>query len=382
MTDEHSYRLDLLILARLATTTRQPPSVAKLEADLFAFVEARLSRREWSSLLVERLGTLRSSGAVDARRVPTSKGLERLRGALGVRELPARWSEIWRALLPALALALPGAQWSEVAGADKLRARIIRQEHRLSLPELPTLPQAVDAQIWQALGLPDLGPLTLGKLRRAVIERSLGASLRAKSINANDAGQWLASAALGTATRDITASQRALVGRWLVSGEKAVAGDDRKASPVREDATVQPTVGSPTAPAGSPKAPVGSPKASVYEPKAPVHSPKPPASEPLPLERWAEQVQALADTTRSGRYGDERVFIAAVWRAAQAGPAALHGPLPAFKTRLVEANRAGLLRLHRADLVGAMDEQLVSESETRHLNATFHFVETHSRRAS
>jgi hypothetical protein len=347
MTDEHSHRLDLLILARLATTMRQPPSVGKLEADLLPFVEARLSRREWSSLLAERLGALQTSGAIDARRVPTPKGLERLRGALGVRELPARWSEIWRALLPALALALPGAQWSEVASADELRARIIRQEHRLSLPELPTLAQAVDAWIWQALGLPEMGSLTLGKLRRAVLERALGTSLRAKSIAAKDAGRWLASSAIGTTTRDVAASQRALVGRWLLAAEEPVAADDREAPSAREDAPAQPL-----------------------------------AREPLSLERWAEQVQALADATRVGRYGDERVFIASVWRAAQAGPAALHGPLLAFKARLVEANRAGLLRLHRADLVGAMDEQLVGESETRHLNATFHFVETHPRRAS
>lgn len=340
MTDEPTQRLDLLILARLSTTSHRPPSVKKLESELFPFVEARLSRSEWTSRLAERLTALRAKGAVDGRRVPTSKGLERLRGALGVRELPTKWSEFSRALLPAVALALPGAQWSEVASADKLRARIIRQARRLSVPELPTLAQAVDAQIWQALGLDETGPLTLGTLRRAVLERTLGISLRAKSIDVDDVGQWLASAATGTSTRSIVTSQRALVRQWLFDGE----------------------------PAGTP------------EPK-PDPDPKHP-NEPLSLERWAEQVQALAEAASAGRYGDERVFIAAVWRAAQAGPAALRGPLPAFKARLVEANRAGLVRLHRADLVGAMDPQLVHESETRHLNATFHFVEIHPRRAS
>lgn len=346
MTDEPSQRLDLLILARLSTTTRRPPSVKKLESELFPFVEARLSRGEWSSQLAERLAALRTTRGIDDRRVPTPKGLERLRGALGVRELPTKWSEFSRALIPALALALPGTQWSEVASADKLRARIIRQDRRLSLPELPTLAQAVDAQIWQALGLDETGPLTLGTLRRAVLARSLGISLRAKSMDVADVGQWLASAATGTPTRTIMASQRALVRQWLFGGGgSGTQGQVLKQRPA-VDAT--PTI----------------------------------ALEPLPLERWAEQVQALADASTTGRYGDERVFIAAVWRAAQAGPATLHDPLPAFKTRLVEANRAGLLRLHRADLVGAMDPQLVQESETRHLNATFHFVEIHPRRAS
>lgn len=353
MTDEQPQRLDLLILARLSTTIRRPPSVKKLESELFPLVEARLSRSEWSSQLAERLAALSTKGAIDARRVPTPKGLERLRDALGVRELPTRWSEFSRALIPALALALPGAQWSEVASADELRARIIRQDRRLSLPELPTLAQAVDAQIWQALGFDETGPLSLGTLRRAVLERTLGVSLRAKSIDVGDVGQWLASAATGTTTNNIVASQRALVGRWLFEGEAS------------------------RLPAAVSKTPKGPPEPLPKPPPKP-ESP----SHPFPLERWAEQVQALAEATSTGRYGDERVFIAAVWRAAQAGPTALHDPLPEFKARLVEANRAGLMRLHRADLVGAMDQQLVRESETRHLNATFHFVEIHPRRAS
>ena len=45
-----------------------------------------------------------------------------------------------------------------------------------------------------------------------------------------------------------------------------------------------------------------------------------------------------------------------------------------FKHRLVEANSQHLLHLSRADLVQAMDPQLVAESETTLLNATFHFV--------
>ncbi len=354
MTDDPSQRLELLILARLSTTTRRPPSVKKLEDELLPFVEARLSRGEWSSQLARRLEALRTKGALDARRVPTSKGLERLRVALGVRELPERWPEFTRALIPALALALPGAQWSELASADTLRARIIRQHRRLPLPELPTLAQAVDAQIWQALGFDEKGPLTLGTLRRAVLERTLGISLRAKSIDVDEVAQRLTSAATGTSTTSILASQRALVGRWLLGTE-------------------------------APRAQIDEPLRTPPEKSGPPRMPEPPRTQepkPLPLERWAEQVQALADAASTGRYGDERVFIATVWHAAQAGPAALHGPLSAFKARLVEANRAGLLRLHRADLVGAMDPKLVRESETQHLNATFHFVESHPRRAS
>ncbi len=48
--------------------------------------------------------------------------------------------------------------------------------------------------------------------------------------------------------------------------------------------------------------------------------------------------------------------------------------LPAFKRRLTEANNARLLTLSRADLVQLMDPADVRESETRYLNAEFHFV--------
>ena len=48
--------------------------------------------------------------------------------------------------------------------------------------------------------------------------------------------------------------------------------------------------------------------------------------------------------------------------------------LPTFKQRLTEANNAGLLTLSRADLVEVMDHTDVQESETRYLNAEFHFV--------
>jgi hypothetical protein len=68
------------------------------------------------------------------------------------------------------------------------------------------------------------------------------------------------------------------------------------------------------------------------------------------------------------------VFIAALWRASQREPSLQHISLPEFKQRLVEANAQSFLHLSRADLVQAMDPQLVAESETVYLNATFHFV--------
>lgn len=68
------------------------------------------------------------------------------------------------------------------------------------------------------------------------------------------------------------------------------------------------------------------------------------------------------------------MFIAALWRASRQEPSLQQFSLPEFKQRLIEANTRGLLRLSRADLVQAMDPQLVADSEAVYLNATFHFV--------
>ena len=374
MTDDHRQRVDLLILARLATAGTRSLSAAKVEQELFRFVQARFSRGEWSTRCADGLEALRTRDEVDDRRIPTSKGRERLNRALGVRTLPTRWSKVWRALVPALTLELPGGQWSEVDSAEKLRARVIRQHHDLSLPPSPTLAQAVDAQAWQALGIDETGPLTLGKLRRALLERTLQSSLRANSIDTAGAGKWLATIAVGATTREVATIQRALVSRWLFEGGGSKPSEAESDPPIPQNSRqieakrVLPARNEPkrVLPARS-------------EPK-PGRSGR--SNEPLSLERWAAMVHSLAQRTSSGLYGEERVFIAAVWRAAQKGPRSLRGSLPDFKARLVEANRAGLLCLHRADLVGAMDEQLVRESETRHLNATFHFIEIPSRRTS
>ena len=70
--------------------------------------------------------------------------------------------------------------------------------------------------------------------------------------------------------------------------------------------------------------------------------------------------------------GERKLFLSALWRA-------LSPELPeynreSFKEALVQAHRAGLLRLARADLVEAMDAAEVRASEVRYLTASFHFL--------
>ena len=98
-------------------------------------------------------------------------------------------------------------------------------------------------------------------------------------------------------------------------------------------------------------------------------------AEPFDLAAFALTVRALAvRSSAEDRFHDNKVFISALWRASQREPIFPQLTLPEFKQRLVEANAQHLLHLSRADLVQAMDPQLVADSEISHLNATFHFV--------
>ncbi len=92
------------------------------------------------------------------------------------------------------------------------------------------------------------------------------------------------------------------------------------------------------------------------------------------LTAFANTVQAAARDCPTGWFGNNKVFISHLWRHLHGEPAFAKLDLPAFKQRLVEANREGLLTLSRADLVQLMDLTDVAESETTYENAVFHFV--------
>jgi hypothetical protein len=111
-------------------------------------------------------------------------------------------------------------------------------------------------------------------------------------------------------------------------------------------------------------------------PEAQRVEPAPPAA-PIPcisedLTAFAGRVLAAARASTTGRYGHNKVFISHVWRSLERDPSPVDAA--AFKERLVEAHREGLLDLSRADLVEAMAPEDVAASETSYYGATFHFV--------
>jgi hypothetical protein len=89
---------------------------------------------------------------------------------------------------------------------------------------------------------------------------------------------------------------------------------------------------------------------------------------------FAADVLAAAGQAQDGWFGDRKVFVSAVWRELRNHPRWSALTLDDCKQRLVAAHRAGALVLARADLVAAMDPELVGASEITTDGASFHFV--------
>lgn len=106
---------------------------------------------------------------------------------------------------------------------------------------------------------------------------------------------------------------------------------------------------------------------------------KPSASLPASLPDFAKEALQVAEATKTGGFGDNKVFINHVYREMARKYPGL--TLAEFKQRLVEANAAGLLTLSRADLPVVMNVGDVEDSETRHSTGAdlsgrgqFHFI--------
>ena len=334
-------RLDVLILARLALAGKKPLTPGALRKSLAGLVEHALTQQEWRVLLDERLAHLKATGDLEPKGPlrTTADGEEHAKHGLSVTRLPP-WRQLMDRHLPATGLGVDPSSTAVKArlrDADGLRGMILRERLDLPAKVAPTLKQAVDALIWRELGVESDRELTLGALRTHMLQQHLGGT----RLKAEKLPRLIAAQAVGSSSMEPHALRRQLARDWLAGpGKKPVS------------ATTAPAAASRPAPDNI---------ANVTE---------------ISLPAFAQLIQRAADATTAGRYGDLKVFVSAVWRRLQDDPILAGMELGEFKARLVEANSAGLLALHRADLVSAMDPQEVAESEINYLNATFHFVES------
>jgi hypothetical protein len=329
-------RLGELVLAWLLTRSKGQGAHSEVSRALRPFGEHRWTQSEWSAQLEATLTALASAGLVQRTErkglLLTPEGRARALVLLGVERLPkgTGWKQLKRTWLLARSLGLPASSHGQLATADGLRAVLIQRQLGLEGRGRMSLAQVRDALCWRQLGVDSERPFTLAAVQAVLLNRVLQAP---REPQPSQALQLLAARGTGARRTDAESLRLAALRSWLL--------------PLSEPSPAHPEL---HAAADTPP--------SVHEP------------EEASLRAFAERVLHAARTSTAGRFGEDKVFISHVWRALQGQGL----DEPTFKQRLVEANRARLLSLSRADLVEAMDPSDVAASETRYLGATFHFI--------
>jgi hypothetical protein len=315
-----------LVLVRLAVPAKKPPAPSAVRKDVGKLVRGR-------ELTADEFVALRDDLVAAGALAPAARGSARLTDAgrgralafLGISEFPPRttWRAVQAKSLFPKAVGLSAAAAARLDKEDKLAAFLLKRTYGLPSGTGDSLQQAMESLACREAGFPEES--SLKGLLRAALCRVLRADER---LTLDQVKKQLPRAVMGTPDGKPDTLRAAVIREWLAGSRL-----DQRPAAERE----------------------------------------PPAEFDLPT--FAQTVKALARTSpRADRFHDNKVFIAAVWRASQREHGFPRLTLPEFKTLLVKANRDGLLRLSRADLVQAMDPGRVAESETHYLNAAFHFV--------
>lgn len=367
--------LRCLVLARLLVRTKQPLSRAKVLASVARAISPpvgantagaaalrALESCEHSGFVVNepsksraRAGTTRRSnpkrGLPAKRPSLTEKGHDAVKAALGARSLPV--IKTWGQAQQLVGLSLLGR--SDAVGKElsvQPLAAIILAVKRDVPASVATLPAVVDYLAWRALGVESTAGFTTESVQRYLLRDIVPADVR---VDQNMWRRMLAMRALEADGYDASALTRAL----LFVGSKAKRSSTPRQRPKEKRGSLPPVR------RGS-----GSPGQVAR-----VENDNSPRAKAQPtLTDFAAAVREAARGPAVVRFHDDRAFIASVWEQMRGRRPIGDMPLAEFKQRLVAAHQKRLLRITRADLVGAMDPSDVERSEARYQDATFHFV--------
>jgi hypothetical protein len=324
-----------LLLVRLLPPMKKPLAPARVRADVARFFREPPNDERWQdavdSLVTAALLTTHPLRLTEA-------GRARALSFLGVTDLPARcnWGMVQARFLTAKALGL-SADDSKALGrigkGDNLAALLLQRRFGLAPGRPLALGEALEALACQTLGFPEA--TTLDEVKRIVLSRLGGLE---EPVAVKDVRAKLPRTLLGARRGGIAGLRSLLLDGWAEGAAQAPL-------------TITPPVRHAVTPPSEKADPAG-----------------------FDLPAFARTVQAAARDCPTGRFGDNKVFISHVWRHLRDEPGFPAMALPAFKERLTEANRAGLLTLNRADLPQVMEPADVEESLTRYLNGEYHFV--------
>lgn len=318
--------IEQVILARMLL----PAAPQKARDDVGKLAASRLGPGEWAAefdrhwrRLVDAELLRPKSGRKPGKTFElTDEGRRRALAFLQIDEPPARlnWTALQSAYLLPLAMnARPGSHEAErLKKAPALKLAVIARSKGLSLPPGAKAKQALAALAWKLIGVESGADFTAEN----VIQQLAFRQKPARKLTADQVAAALAAAAVGARTKAPAELRSAAITTWLLSpGGRETARDGAS------------------------------------------------------LAAFAERVaEAARRIPAARRFGENKTFISHVWRELASEVDFDGFPLDRFKRRLVEANREGLVRLSRADLVEAMDPADVEDSATAYENAIFHFI--------
>ena len=321
-------RIEELILIRMALPAKKPPSPKTIRDDVGALLGQVLPEQEYLNLTDKLLAQDFLAKGRGKARLVTETGKKRALALLGLTGFPAKsnWQSVIAAYWFPLATGLDASQAVKIKSKDQCAAFLLKQHYQLNDQAGTSIKQVAETLVCRQLGFPQLS--TFQQLAQHVLGTMLGnQALKLKQIH-----DQLPCFQTGLKTTSAKAIRELLVREWLLGRNKAVPVMDRAES-------------------------------------------NPQQQEAFDLPAFAATVRRLGrDSKPAARFHHDKVFVAALWQSLQHEPQLPQLTLNEFKQHLIEANTAGLLQLRRADLVQVMDPQLVKDSETQYLNATFHFV--------
>jgi hypothetical protein len=333
----------------MLTAGQKGEAASKIKKDLEPLLAHDCMRLTVSERVDQAISTLQSlrllallpgkSRRAASKLFLTADGRDQALEFLGVTELRPKttWTTLRKTYLPARALGLPvstDALFKTFSSDPAFQAVLLKREYDLSIAEIPRFDEATDALAWKLIGFDDVDrKFTLKNIKTALFNRALGDG---RTADFKKTVIWLLAQRLSARRADVKELRDAVVRDWLGPEDT----EQRSGDP-----------------------------ATASEPSLPSST-----SRPVDLQWFATRVKLAAATCPTGRFGDNKVFIAHVWRALQDDPVFQAMEVDSFKQHLAEANNARLLDLSRADLVQAMDPDDVHQSQVHYLNATFHFV--------
>jgi len=213
-------RLEYLIMARLSVDKeRKAVESGKIRESLYAYVAKNFSRRQWREYYALMIRRLAYSGFInEATMSLTDSGIEQLTRFVGGGLVP--WRTYKRIHFPALALGLQTPHKILVKriqyNQDQLIACVIANRENLDLPEMPTINQAMDAIVWNYLGVGTNQPLSLNRIRELVLARRIGAEYKFTNAHYAYLRRLFVAKLLGAKGTQIMDIQQQLITEWLL----------------------------------------------------------------------------------------------------------------------------------------------------------------------